>query len=119
MLGIFVRIWYYVSVNRKCSAFVHIQLYTCFTVYIIGITVCICIAGLEEFGDKVLQHFKRVIEHQYPTDSLGEVLSAKDIQKMEHETFMVQRSQVCMRYTTFGCIQANLVCGKRLLLCTE
>ena len=47
-------------------------------------------------GQKVLEHFKQVIDHQYPSEMLGEELPLVEVQKLEHEIFMFQRSQVRM-----------------------
>ena len=52
------------------------------------------LSGLEEMGDTVLDHFKKCLEFQYPTDSLGVEPSLMEVLKLEHETFMFQRSQV-------------------------
>ena len=52
------------------------------------------LSGLEEMGDVVLKHFKKCLEAQYPIDSLGQEPSLMEHLKMEHETFMFQRSQV-------------------------
>lgn len=52
------------------------------------------LSGLEEFGQVVLDHFKTHIDHQYPIDSLGQEISIAEIQRGEHETFMIQRSEV-------------------------
>ena len=52
------------------------------------------LSGLEEMGNTVLDHFKKCLEFQYPTDSLGVEPSLMEVLKMEHETFMFQRSQV-------------------------
>ena len=52
------------------------------------------LSGLEEMGDTVLNHFKKCLEFQYPADSLGSEPSLMEVLKIEHETFMFQRSQV-------------------------
>lgn len=56
----------------------------------------IYLTGFEDMGERVLKHFKTMLESQYPTDSLGIAPSLKDVLKMEHETFMFQRSQVLL-----------------------
>ena len=52
------------------------------------------LSGLEEMGEIVLSHFKKRLEFQYPADNLGQEPSLMESLKMEHETFMFQRSQV-------------------------
>ncbi|KAL5009468.1 hypothetical protein ScPMuIL_011773 [Solemya velum] len=54
------------------------------------------LSGLEEFGRVVLDHFKTHIDYQYPADSLGKEISIAEIQRGEHETFMIQRSEVLL-----------------------
>ncbi|XP_063411273.1 TPR repeat-containing protein DDB_G0287407-like [Mytilus trossulus] len=54
------------------------------------------LSGFEEMGQRVLQHFKTMLSLQYPTDSLGLSPTLKDVLKLEHETFMFQRSQVLL-----------------------
>ncbi|CAG2228476.1 unnamed protein product [Mytilus edulis] len=54
------------------------------------------LSGFEEMGKRVLQHFKTMLSLQYPTDSLGLSPTLKDVLKLEHETFMFQRSQVLL-----------------------
>jgi hypothetical protein len=44
----------------------------------------IYLTGFEDMGERVLKHFKTMLESQYPTDSLGIAPSLKDILKMEH-----------------------------------
>lgn len=54
----------------------------------------VILSGLEEMGEVVLKHFKKCLEYQYPTDNLGQEPTLMEVLKMEHETFMFQRSQV-------------------------
>ena len=46
-----------------------------------------------------MEHFKSAIDKQYPADSLGEELSSLEIQQLEHEAYMIQRSQVTYFFT--------------------
>ena len=63
------------------------------------------LSGLEEMGEKVLKHFKKCLEFQYPTDNLGQEPSLMEVLKMEHETFMFQRSQVFDNKTSINSLR--------------
>merc|ERR1712226_1507164 len=51
-------------------------------------------SGFDDLGHHVMEHFKSAIDKQYPADSLGEELSSLEIQQLEHEAYMIQRSQI-------------------------
>ncbi len=51
---------------------------------------------MEEFGQVVLQHFKERIAEQYP-DISDNMMSPLEQQRLEHTTFMMQRSEVLQK----------------------
>ncbi|XP_050419113.1 TPR repeat-containing protein DDB_G0287407 [Patella vulgata] len=54
------------------------------------------LTGLEKFGKDILEHFKKVLEKQYPNDSLGEEMTESEILLEEQRDFLLQRSGVLL-----------------------
>lgn len=56
---------------------------------------------MEEFGQMILQHFMERIEEQYPAINNNIVINPTEQQRLEHNTFMTQRSEVSLEHNTF------------------
>lgn len=54
----------------------------------------IILGSLDQFGEVVINHFRKQISEQYPDLSLEKEASDTEIRKAQQEDFMLQRSQV-------------------------